>query len=127
MNFLGSNTLLLSQKTLDYLWLRETVINDNLANVDTPGFQSRYVTFEDELKRKMENTKRITRSSARENILKSRVGIHVNDNEITRLDGSNVNADVESADLAISGIKYEFMLEAFNSDMSRLRSVIRGQ
>lgn len=127
MNFLGSNTLLLSQKTLDYLWLRETVINDNLANVDTPGFQSRYVTFEDELKRKMENTKRITRSSARENILKSRVGIHVNDDEITRLDGSNVNADVESADLAISGIKYEFMLEAFNSDMSRLRSVIRGQ
>jgi flagellar basal-body rod protein FlgB len=40
----------LMQKTLDAAWMRNEVIAHNVANVDTPGFKSRGLAFEDEFR-----------------------------------------------------------------------------
>ena len=46
------NGIALSEKVLDYLWARQSVSLNNLANVDTPGFKSQYITFEEEMSRR---------------------------------------------------------------------------
>ena len=46
---LYGNGLLLGEKTLDSLWMRQNLTMNNIANVDTPGFKSQYMTFENEL------------------------------------------------------------------------------
>ena len=46
MNGIYGNSLSLMTKALDGLWKRQEVISNNLANVDTPGYKSQYVTFE---------------------------------------------------------------------------------
>ena len=40
----------LMQKTLDASWMRNEVITNNIANVNTPGFKSKGVAFEDEFR-----------------------------------------------------------------------------
>jgi flagellar basal-body rod protein FlgB len=40
----------LMQKSLDVSWMRNEVIAHNIANVDTPGFKSRGLAFEDEFR-----------------------------------------------------------------------------
>ncbi len=49
---LYGNGLLLGEKTLDSLWMRQNLTMNNIANVDTPGFKSQYMTFENELAQK---------------------------------------------------------------------------
>lgn len=38
---LYGNGLLLGEKTLDSLWMRQNLTMNNIANVDTPGFKSK--------------------------------------------------------------------------------------
>lgn len=48
------NGIALTEKVLDYLWGRQNITLNNIANDDTPGFKSQQVTFEDELIRKLQ-------------------------------------------------------------------------
>jgi flagellar basal-body rod protein FlgB len=43
-------------KSLDLHLLRQSVISDNIANAETPGFKARRVQFEDELQRAVDAT-----------------------------------------------------------------------
>ena len=53
MEGIYGNGVALSEKVLDYLWGRQSVALNNVANVDTPGFKSQYVTFEEEMSRRL--------------------------------------------------------------------------
>jgi len=47
------NGVQMTEKVLDFLWNRQNVTLNNIANVDTPGFKSQYVTFEKELQNRI--------------------------------------------------------------------------
>ena len=49
MSGIYGNGVALTEKVLDYLWGRQNLTLNNIANVDTPGFKYQYVTFEEEL------------------------------------------------------------------------------
>ena len=53
MNGIYGNGIQMTEKVLDLLWGRQNVTLNNIANVDTPGFKSQYITFEEELERKV--------------------------------------------------------------------------
>ena len=60
---LYGNGLLLGEKTLDSLWMRQNLTMNNIANVDTPGFKSQYMTFENELARKIQSALSVKKTS----------------------------------------------------------------
>lgn len=45
MDGLSSNSFLMMQRSMEFLWSKQSCILDNIANVETPGYQvkSRYV------------------------------------------------------------------------------------
>ena len=47
MSGMYGNGIGLTEKVLDYLWGRQNITLNNIANVDTPGFKAQYVTFEE--------------------------------------------------------------------------------
>ena len=55
MSGLYGNGIGLTETVLDYLWGRQNITLNNIANVDTPGFKAQYVTFEEELAKKIQN------------------------------------------------------------------------
>lgn len=128
MDFLTGNSVLLSQRGLDFLWKKQAATLDNIANDDTPNYKAKYVTFEEELRLKLNSVETGgTKSSFREQIINSKIKTKVSDNESSRADGNNVNVDVESTELVRTAIQYQYMLSSINSDFTRLRTAIKGQ
>ena len=50
MNILTSNSMLMLQRSMGFLWSKQDCILNNLANAETPGYKTQYVTFEESLR-----------------------------------------------------------------------------
>lgn len=126
---LYGNGLLLGEKTLDSLWMRQNLTMNNIANVDTPGFKSQYMTFENELARKIQSALSVKKTSMKNvarGIENMRSSVHTTLNESTRLDENNVDMDQEQVELARTAYEYQFMISSVSSDLSRLRSAAKN-
>jgi len=97
------------------LALRQRVIANNIANVDTPGFRAGKVEFEQALGAAVAGGEPAsTHVSVGESA------------EPTRLDGNNVNLDEETLSNVDTGLKYQLVLRAMDSKFGILRDAIRG-
>ncbi|MCI8376682.1 MAG: flagellar basal body rod protein FlgB [Lachnospiraceae bacterium] len=127
MNLMFGNSISMTSKSLDFLWAKQLTIAHNLSNVDTPGYKSKYVTFEDEFRNRLKLAD-TSGNAARTRSIIENSSYTVNETESSaRLDENNVNADVEEVEMARAQLQYQYVLQAINSDFSRLRSVIKGQ
>lgn len=127
MNLFGNN-IDLASKSMEYLWGKQQITLQNLANVDTPGYKSKYVTFEEEFRTRLQNASMARDGEKMEDAISgSHFIVHDTEEESTRLDESNVNADVESVELSRATLQYMYTAQAITSDIARLRSVITGQ
>lgn len=126
MNTIFGNNISMAEKSLDYLWSKQQITMNNIANVDTPGYKAQYVTFEDEFRKRMLANKNGTSAQIGNAIGNSRHYLHDTNEKSTRLDGNNVNMDTENVELARTTLQYQYELEALNSDISRIRTIIKG-
>ena len=46
MNFFSSNSLLMLEKSMGFLWTKQAAVLDNIANAETPNYKAKVVTFE---------------------------------------------------------------------------------
>ncbi len=126
LNLYG-NGVNLTERTLDYLWGRQNVTINNIANVDTPGFKSKYVTFENFLAKNIRaaQLKSATGKSVERAIQSSFATVHTTTNESTRLDGNNVDMDQEQIELVKTTYEYQMMVQSINNDFSRLNESVK--
>ena len=54
MDFLTSNSQLLLEKSMGFLWTKQAAILDNIANAETPNYKAKVVTFEEKLRAQLE-------------------------------------------------------------------------
>ncbi len=127
MNRLFGNSINIAQKSLDYLWKKQSVITDNIANQDTPGYKSRYVTFEDELRSNLAKASQTDARDYGKAVENTDFRINTTENESARMDGNNVNPDAEYVELARTTIQYQYAIRAVSDEFARLRSAIKGQ
>lgn len=125
MSITTTNTMRLSEKVMDSLWQRSAAITDNISNAETPGYKAKFTTFEEELKRSIGNGSAFKGSELGQRISGSRTFIKTSNSESARLDGNNVNTDVESGELVRAVMQYQQTVQAFNGEVSRLRSVLK--
>ena len=95
-------------KALDASWMRNQVIAQNIANIDTPNYKRKTVTFEEQLLQEM--SKSDFKNSDVENV--DIEVIQENSNLSYRLDGNNVDIDTESAALAENTIRYNALVQS---------------
>lgn len=126
MSLWTSNSILLTEKSINYLWDKQEVAANNIANIETPGFKGSYLTFEDEMRGRIGKLKRKNTKNIRETIMDVQPKMRFTDNEAKRLDGNNVDIVAEHAEMAKSGIQYEYAIRAIGDDFTRLRTAIKG-
>lgn len=98
---------------LDGLAARQRAIAGNIANVNTPGYTARRVTFEDALARSVAaGDGRVDPSAARSL-------------EPTRLDGNNVNLETETLSNIDTVLRYQFATQAMNGALTSVRAAMR--
>ena len=122
------NGIALTEKVLDYLWGRQTITLNNIANDDTPGFKSQQVTFEDELIRRlqgagkeMDNPLAVSRA-----IDGVQARLRTTWTESSRLDGNNVDMDQEQVELVRAAYEYQYMVSSISNDITRLRNAAKA-
>lgn len=118
------NSFALSEKVMDALWEKQRVIADNIANNDTPGYKSSYVTFEDELRSRLGQAD--GSEAVKKSIEASPVTVHRSTTESARLDGNNVQIEAEYLELARTQLQFDYQVKAFNSGLAQLRTAIKG-
>lgn len=129
MTNIYGNGVALSEKVLDYLWQRQAVSLNNVANVDTPGFKAQYITFEEELGKRIHDANKIRRHQKKavsEAIDASRSWLNTTWDESSRLDGNNVDMDQEQVEIVRSAYEYQYILNSINNDITRLKSAARS-
>jgi flagellar basal-body rod protein FlgB len=95
---------------------RQTAIADNIANIETPGYQARKVMFEEAL-----------RSAVADGRSPSSVAPSVqNSLEPTRLNGSNVNLDQETLSHLDTSMRYQLVIRALDGKYGLIREAIKG-
>ena len=129
LDFILGNAGMMTEKSLDYLWQKQKITMNNIANQNTPNFKAEYLTFEDELERRLRLTGDKNRSykDLREAIRNTKMTVHETEDEFMRMDGNNVDVTAESSELARATLQYQYLIQSFNFEYTRLRTAIRGQ
>jgi len=114
------------EKSLDAAWLRNDVISQNIANVDTPNYKRKEVLFEEFLNSEMKYS-RISNGKSRLQGSGDIKVIEDNKNYSYRLDGNNVDIEREMAKLAENTLRYNTLIQRMNGQFNKIRTVIRGR
>jgi flagellar basal-body rod protein FlgB len=94
--------------------LRQTLLNNNLANVDTPGYQRQDVDFQDTLRTAIESGQPLDQVTFKP----------FTDHQTLRADGNGVNAEQESALSAENGLLYQDLTQIATSRNQILQSAM---
>jgi len=97
---------------LDGLALRQRSIAENVANINTPGYQAKRVQFEEALRTAIADGSGHTQPTVSRSL------------EPTRLNGNNVNLDTETLSNIDTVLRYQFASQALNSNMSSVSKAI---
>lgn len=124
-NFFGTTSSIIAQKSLDALWLKQKVLANNLANIDTPGFKGQAVIFEDLLKQTLKHSS-FQAESLSEKLMELHPKIVENNTTQLRPDGNNVDVDEQSLELAKAQIQYEYMTRSISEGIARMKYAITG-
>lgn len=115
-------------KAADASWLRNNVISNNIANDTTPGYKRQDINFEDQLKRALRNG-RFKSVDSRVDGIRARAlepRVYTDSSNFSyRLDGNNVDADLEGVRLAENQIKYNGLIDSINQEFTNLSLVMR--
>lgn len=121
----------LLQNGLNAAQLRQQVYANNIANVDTPGFQRQDVVFEDLLQYLLgpdPGREGAGSPSAADWTAALRVSPQVVTDRVSVEDnnGNNVDIDAEMAKLAQNQIRYNTLVEDVRMRLDRLKTAIEG-
>ena len=114
-------------KAADASWKRETVLANNIANVNTPGYKRKDLDFEGILKQELGRCKHTSLDTEIDNLHMD----HLNPSVYTdlsnysyRLDGNNVDIDVEEVEYASEQLRYQGITAGINNEFNRMKTVI---
>lgn len=116
-------------KAADASWLRNEVIANNIANVDTPGYKRHDVNFEEELERALGNSRYISMDAKVAGLRDTELRAPIVDDYSGfsyRLDKNNVDIETENVALASNQIKYQGLMAGLKSEFSNLQAVCKS-
>ena len=112
------------EKAVDASWLRNEVISNNIANVDTPGYKRKTVKFEEFLSSEMKTSKI---DNGQTQLNSSEIIVSEDYTSLSyRADGNNVDIENEMAEMATNTLRYNTLIQKMNGEFQNLRNVIRG-
>lgn len=132
MELFENPTAIALKKGLDACALRQRVIANNIANINTPNFKTSTVAFEGVLKKALGQTSSgLNTNNPRHFGVTPQLGelqpeVNINRTTSMRTDGNNVDIDAEMTSLAANGIQYEALERQYSGHISLLRYVITG-
>ncbi|MBQ9232765.1 MAG: flagellar basal body rod protein FlgB [Lachnospiraceae bacterium] len=121
------NYINILDKAADAANMRNELISNNIANVDTPNYKRKDIDFESVLQAELAGGRTLNQSVNMTNKDLSVLDPQVftdNSNLSYRLDGNNVDISTEEAYLAENTIRYQLLIDQMNQEFSRYQTVL---
>lgn len=127
MGFMTSNSVRMMEKSMDFLWAKQTAILDNIANAETPDYKPKVVNFEESFRVKLERAMNAAspKAAVREALGESSYVVREQD-ITTRMDGNGVNVTEQSTEMIRNAYQLQYVMNAINSELNALGAAIRG-
>lgn len=114
----------------DASWLREEVLTNNIANVDTPNYKRQDVEFTTYLKSALEQagtpSSTLTQKVNEANLSGITTRTYTENTTLSyRMDGNNVDLSTENAELAAEQINYNALIDSMNNEFTRMKAVLK--
>jgi len=139
MDLLEGGTLALLRRSLDAASLRERVIANNIANVDTPRFKRSEVQFEQVLRQYLQRTEKGTSRTVMARTHPNHMDavgagaeiptavVKVDHSTAMNNNLNNVDIDYEMALMAENQLYYYTLIQQVNHEIRSLRTAIGGR
>lgn len=115
-------------RAADASWTRNTVIANNIANADTPGYKRKDVQFEAYLTSALAGGDNLDQDIQNLDLSTINANTYIDESTLSyRIDGNNVDINTESAYLAQNQIRYYTLLDSMSQEFSRLSSAINAK
>lgn len=113
-------------KAADASWMRENVITNNIANIDTPGYKRQDVDFESVLQKALGKTKYSSLDKKVRELNQDLGKLTTTSytdaaNYSYRLDRNNVDENTENAELASESLRYQLLTTAITNNFRECR------
>lgn len=106
--------------------VRNEVLSNNLANVDTPNYKRQDVSFENYLQTAIAGNSSLDTAMRNLRLDSLNSSIYTDTASLSyRLDGNNVDVDTENAYLAQNQIRYYTLVDSISQEFSRIKSVLK--
>ena len=117
-------------KAADASWMRENVITNNIANIDTPGYKRQDVDFESVLQKALGKTKYSSLDKKVRELNQDLGKLTTTSytdaaNYSYRLDRNSVDENTENAELASESLRYQLLTTAITNNFSRMQTVLK--
>ena len=126
-SLLYSNSQLMLERAMNFQWTKQVTINDNIVNAETPNYKAKYVTFDASIQSALHSADKRRAASVRSVIDRSQPIVHVAERESMRMDDNGVNIVEQETEATRNAYQMQYTMEAINSNLSLLRTLIRGQ
>lgn len=124
------NYINILDKAADASNLRNELISNNIANVNTPNYKRKDINFESMLQSELAGETSLYNAvaSANEDLTVLDPQVYTDNASLSyRLDGNNVDIASEEAYLAENQIKYQALVDLMSQEFSRYKSVLSIQ
>jgi len=122
----GGDAFVAQTRALDASSLRQEMIANNLANVNTPGFKRQDVAFESQLSRALAQRK-VQGSALESPVDRVRPEVITPSSNSMRADGNNVDMESENVNAAINTLRYEALTQMVGGYFGGLKAAISGR
>ena len=127
---LFSNTVNLIEQGLNYSSLKSKAIAQNIANVDTPNYKAKSISFKSVLDEQARDIGKPSLKTDSRHYDFKQTGHNdlqiISKNTNYNSAGNSVDMDSEMSDLATNQIYYNALIERLNGNFQTLKSVIQG-
>jgi flagellar basal-body rod protein FlgB len=124
----SDNAIRAAKMALDGLSMRQQLISRNIANIDTPGYRSQEVDFEQAIQRATRNTGSVQLTATNAGHIgapTSKAFYQPQDRPggIARADGNTVDIDSELIEMSEAGIQYQAVSQAVSKKLLLLKTI----
>ncbi len=113
------------QKTANAAWYRNSILDNNIANVSTPNYKRKDVQFETYLMTSLAGGDSLDANISNVDLDELQPTTYVDQSNLSyRLDGNNVDINTEEAELAKNQLRYYYLLDSMSQEFGRIKSAM---
>ena len=117
MTGINTNSFRMLEKSVDFLWAKQTAIMDNISNSTTPGYKAKTVRFEELFDEKIRAAAESKTGNYRANMLKA-----IEDSDWTVMEAQEYNTmdenGVDVTEQSVEAVRTAYQLQSLYREIS---------